>query len=141
MKPATALVVFALAACLGQAIAAEPATADQALQIVSRQKGVFTTPPIVMPTRKVPDGPLLGNGDVGVVIGGVVERQKYFGLGAPGGGDVNLKSISVTNSPERHRFYLSKNDFWKAKAIYPNGHPCPIGGIDVNIPALANGRR
>ena len=140
MKPATALVVFALAACLGQAIAAEPATADQALQIVSRQKGVFTTPPIVMPTRKVPDGPLLGNGDVGVVIGGVVERQKYFGLGAPGGGDVNLKSISVTNSPERHRFYLSKNDFWKAKAIYPNGHPCPIGGIDVNIPALANGR-
>ena len=140
MKPATALVVFALAACLGQAIAAEPATADQALQIVSRQKGVFTTPPIVMPTRKVPDGPLLGNGDVGVVIGGVVERQKYFGLGALGGGDVNLKSISVTNSPERHRFYLSKNDFWKAKAIYPNGHPCPIGGIDVNIPALANGR-
>ena len=140
MKPATALVVFALAACLGQAIAAEPATADQALQIVSRQKGVFTTPPIVMPTRKVPDGPLLGNGDVGVVIGGVVERQKYFGLGVPGGGDVNLKSISVTNSPERHRFYLSKNDFWKAKAIYPNGHPCPIGGIDVNIPALANGR-
>lgn len=114
--------------------------ADQALQIVARQKGVFTAPPIVMPTRKVPDGPLLGNGDVGVAIGGVIERQKYFGLGEAGGANVNIRSVSVTNSPERHRFYLAKNDFWKTKPIYPNAHPCPIGGIDVSIPALVNGR-
>ena len=46
----------------------------------------------------------------------------------------------MTNSPERHRFYLAKNDFWKTKTIYPNAHPCPIGGIDMNIPALVNGR-
>ena len=122
--------------------AASPDDADvatQALQIVARQKGVFAAPPIVVPTRKVPDGPLLGNGDVGVAIGGVVERQKYFGLGASGGANVTIRSVSVTNSPERHRFYISKNDFWKTKTIYPNAHPCPIGGIDVNIPALVGG--
>ncbi len=116
------------------------ATASQALAIVSRQRGVFTAPPIVTPTRKVPDGPLLGNGDVGVAIGGVIERQKFFGLGQSGGANVHTSPVAVTNSPERHRFWISKNDFWKPKAIYPNGHPCPIGGIDVAIPALANGR-
>ncbi len=116
------------------------AVATEAIAIVSRQKGIFTAPPIVMPTRKVPDGPLLGNGDVGVAIGGVVERQKYYGLGEAGGANVTVRPVAVTNSPERHRFYLAKNDFWKTKTIYPNAHPCPIGGIDINIPALVNGR-
>ena len=41
----------------------------QALEIVARQKGVFTQPPRIVPTRKVPDGPLLGNGDLGVTLG------------------------------------------------------------------------
>jgi alpha-L-fucosidase 2 len=111
-----------------------PTVATEALSIVSRQKGVFTAPPAVTPNRKMPDGPLLGNGDVGVTIGGVFERQKYFGPGD------NASPVSVTSSPERHRFWISKNDFWKAKTIYPNAHPCPIGGIDVSIPALVNGQ-
>jgi hypothetical protein len=139
MKPIQLLSLLAVASLPGHALAAEPTTAEQALAIVARQKAIFSAPPIVMPTRKVPDGPLLGNGDVGVAIGGVVERQKYFGLGEGGGANVTIRSMSVTNSPERHRFYLAKNDFWKTKTIYPNAHPCPIGGIDVNIPALANG--
>jgi len=112
---------------------------NQALALVSRQKGVFTAPPLVMPTRKMPDGPLLGNGDLGVAIGGVIERQRRFGLGASGGADVNIQVVAITNSPERHRFWIAKNDFWKTKSIYPNAHPCPIGGIDVTIPALLNG--
>lgn len=118
----------------------DPVLSTQAVQIVARQKGIFASPPILMPTRKVPDGPLLGNGDVGVAIGAVVERQKYYGLGEAGGANVTVRAMSVTNSPERHRFYLAKNDFWKTKTIYPNAHPAPIGGIDVTIPALANGR-
>ena len=117
----------------------EIAVTTQALSIVSRQKAVFTTPPILIPTRKVPDAPLLGNGDLGVAIGGVIERQTFFGLGEPGGGNVNIRAVAVTNAPERYRFYLSKNDFWKSKAVYPNAHPAPIGGIDVHIPALVNG--
>jgi hypothetical protein len=111
-------------------------TETEALSVVSRQKGVFTEPPVAMPTRKMPDGPVLGNGDAGVAIGGVVGRRKSFGLGGPGG----ASPVSVTSSPERHRFWISKNDFWKSKTIYPNAHPCPIGGINVSIPALVNGR-
>lgn len=114
-----------------------PTPATQDLSIVARQKGVFTEPPVVMPTRKVPDGPLLGNGDVGVAIGGVVEKQKYFGMAR--GGTNTCAPVPVTSSPERHRFWIAKNGFWKAKAGYPNSHPCPIGGIDVNIPALVGG--
>ncbi|MEI6675075.1 MAG: glycoside hydrolase family 95-like protein [Verrucomicrobiota bacterium] len=110
-------------------------TAERALSIVSRHKGVFTAPPVLMPTRKVPDGPLLGNGDVGVAIGGVLERQRQYDHGA----DNTASTIIPTSSPERHRFWIAKNDFWKTKAIYPNAHPCPIGGIDVTIPALVNG--
>ncbi len=113
--------------------------AAKALAVVARHRGVWTAPPLIMPTRKVPDGPLLGNGDVGVAIGGVVERLRYFGLGEAGGANVNVKPVSVTASPERHRFYIAKNDFWKSKSVYPNAHPCPIGGIDVSITALVNG--
>jgi hypothetical protein len=92
-----------------------------------------------MPTRKLPDGPLLGNGDLGVAIGAVTERLRYHGLGEDGGAKVTTRSTTATNSPERHRFWIAKNDFWKTKSIYPNGHPCPIAAIDLNIPALFNG--
>ena len=54
--------------------------ATQDLSIVSRHKGVFTEPPVVTPTRKTPDGPLLGNGDLGVAISGVIERRRFYGL-------------------------------------------------------------
>ncbi|MCX6996879.1 MAG: hypothetical protein NTV49_07300 [Kiritimatiellaeota bacterium] len=47
---------------------------------------VFTAPPGGVPTGTMPDGPLLGNGDVGVVLAG---------------------------PPEEQRFYIGKNDFWR----------------------------
>ncbi len=119
---------------------ADPSVAAEALSIVARQRGVFDAPPILMPTRKMPDGPLLGNGDVGVAIGGVVERRKYIGLGAPGGANVHVHDLSVTNAPERYRFWIAKNDFWKTKTVYPNAHPAPIGGIDISLPALVDGQ-
>ncbi|MEI6810270.1 MAG: hypothetical protein WCN95_16245, partial [bacterium] len=115
----------------------KPDTVTEDLSIIARQKGVFTEPPVMMPTRKLPDGPLLGNGDVGVAIGAVVENQKRYGM-APGGTNT-CKQVPVTSSPERHRFWIAKNGFWKTKGGYPNTHPCPIGFIDVNIPALING--
>ncbi len=93
--------------------AADPSDADAALQIVGKYKAEFTSPPKHVPTRKVVDGPILGNGDLGVAIGG---------------------------PPELQRFYISKNDFWKTKFVYPNAGPVPIGGIDVSIPALADGK-
>ncbi|MBE7502319.1 MAG: hypothetical protein HS113_18870 [Verrucomicrobiales bacterium] len=51
----------------------QAAVATQAFDIVARQRATLTAPPIAIPTRKVPDGSLLGNGDVGVAIGGVIE--------------------------------------------------------------------
>jgi len=61
------------------------------------------------------DGPIMGNGDLGVVISG---------------------------RPEAQRFWISKCDFWKGKKGFPgdkpNGSPCLIGGIDVSIPGLAD---
>jgi alpha-L-fucosidase 2 len=107
----------------------DAAVAAQALSIVSKQKAVFASPPILIPTRKVPDAPLLGNGDLGVAIGCVIERQKYFGLGEPGGGNVNIRPVAVTNAPERYRFYISKNDFWKSKNVYPNAHRLRSEGL------------
>ena len=116
-----------------------PDVAAEALRQVTRHSGVFHAPPVLMPTRKLPDGPLLGNGDLGVAIGAVTERLRYHGLGEDGGAKVTTRTTTATNSPERHRFWIAKNDFWKTKSIYPNGHPCPIAAIDLNIPALFNG--
>lgn len=96
-----------------QGIPDDPAHAAEVLELVSRQRGVFTTQPTVIPTRKVVDGPILGNGDLGVTIGG---------------------------PPELQRFFISKNDFWKTKFVYPNAGPAPIGGIDISIPALRGGQ-
>ena len=117
----------------------DPLVQSNALAIVARHRGLFERPPVLVPTRKVPDAPLLGNGDLGVVAAGVVERLVHHGLGDDGGANVRTRVLSPTNCPERLRFHLAKNDFWKTKPIYPNAHPCPIGGIDLVIPALAGG--
>lgn len=79
---------------------------------LSRYKAIFTQRPQQVPSNKVVDGPIIGNGDVGVVVSG---------------------------EPEQQRFWISKNDFWKAKRMFPNGSPCLLGGIDIHIPSLKNG--
>lgn len=113
--------------------------AREAIDSVGAYQGVWSAPPEVVPTRKVPDGPLIGNGDLGVAIGTGGERRRYFGLGEDGGARVTRRTNAPTACPEVHRFHLSKNDFWKTKTIYPNAHPAPIGGIDVAIAALNGG--
>ena len=68
---------------------------------------VFNAPPGDVPTKMMPGGPLLGNGDVGVVLAG---------------------------PPESQQFYIGKNDFWTrhpgdAKVI-------TVGAVKLSIPAL-----
>lgn len=58
---------------------------SQSANIVARQSLVLLHPPEHVPSGTVVDGPILGNGDVGVAIGG---------------------------PPEDQRFYIGKNDFW-----------------------------
>ncbi len=53
------------------AIAALPNLANQ-------YAGTFSSPPTLTDTNETPDGPLLGNGDVGVVVLGTVDATKFI---------------------------------------------------------------
>jgi alpha-L-fucosidase 2 len=74
-----------------------------------RYKAVFTTAPQKVPTSKTPDGPLAGNGDIGLTLGG---------------------------SPDKLTLYLGKNDFWRAYPVYPGGGIALPGWLEVKISAL-----
>lgn len=103
MLAAVYLLAFVLAC------AALPACADVSagLKIVATHNAIIHAPPRHVPTTKIPDGPLLGNGDVGVVLAG---------------------------PPQLQQFYIGKNDFWtntpaSAKVI-------TVGRVEIAIPAL-----
>ena len=52
--------------------------AETAQKLVSAHKAVFTHPPLRVPSDKHVDGPLLGNGDVGVVFAGPPEHLRLL---------------------------------------------------------------
>ncbi|OGV68851.1 MAG: hypothetical protein A3K19_01840 [Lentisphaerae bacterium RIFOXYB12_FULL_65_16] len=60
--------------------------------IVTRHTAVFTEPPKRVPSDRSVDGPILGNGDVGIVVGGTTGNQV---------------------------FYVAKNDFWSQNSTRP----------------------
>lgn len=68
---------------------------------------IFTAPPRNVPTSGMPDGPLLGNGDVGVVLAGL---------------------------PETQMFYIGKNDCWVRTP--DSGKAVAVGHVELRIPAL-----
>ena len=67
---------------------------------------VFTEPPKGVPTYYMPDGPLLGNGDLGVALAG---------------------------QPEEQRFYIGKNDWW---GYGDGSRAMPVGGLTLAIAEL-----
>jgi hypothetical protein len=71
--------LFAMLTSAQAAQAAEPPT-------VAKHVAIFDKPPQHVPTQGMVDGPLLGNGDVGVVLAG---------------------------PPEAQQFHVGKNDFWR----------------------------
>ncbi|AXY74335.1 trehalose hydrolase [Paraflavitalea soli] len=74
-----------------------------------RYKAIFNEAPRMVPTSKVPDAPLAGNGDIGLTLGG---------------------------SPDNLCFYLGKNDFWRAWPVYPGGGIAFPGALQVSSEAL-----
>jgi len=78
-------------------------------QLVSQYRAVFTEPPKHVPSFHSVDGPITGNGDIG---------------------------LTVSGSPERQRYWISKNDFWKSGPDFKQCGPSLIGGIDVHIDKL-----
>ena len=45
---------------------------------VAKHTAIFTQPAKQVPTPGMPDGPLLGNGDVGVALAGPPDAQRYY---------------------------------------------------------------
>src|ERR1039457_6662055 len=82
-------------------------SANAAFDHVSKHLAVFAEPPKHVPTQGMPDGPLLGNGDVGVALAG---------------------------PPEMQRFYFGKNDFWRRN--HADASITAVGVVSLSIPAL-----
>ena len=81
---AAALVAVGLTAVQGaspaaaQAAAVDDPTPGQALSTVAQFQGVWNSPPTALDTGETVDAPLLGNGDVGVAVGGSIDDQTYY---------------------------------------------------------------
>jgi alpha-L-fucosidase 2 len=87
---------------------------DQALEsrrIVSLYTTVFNKPPENIPSSSSVDGPLLGNGDMEVAIGGFPEAQYLI---------------------------LCKNDLWRLQHACGKSSPVPFGQLTIDIPSLKN---
>ncbi|MEI6646013.1 MAG: glycoside hydrolase family 95-like protein [bacterium] len=116
MKATTTLIVAGLLTSSAAAWAAEtPQTAAGKADFpVARLKAIFPEMLQKLPTRlphqQLPDGPLLGNGDMAVAVG---------------------------CAPERQQFWLAKNDFWKLKS--GKGGPRVFGWIYLDFPSLKDG--
>jgi len=80
---------------------------------------VFHEPPKHVPMRQMGDGPLLGNGDLGVMLGG---------------------------PPNALRFWIGKNDFWRAAGRVVDGSrfgrtlggPCGITAIGLCVDPVSS---
>lgn len=89
-----------------------------ALASAARHVGVWDSPPTGVPSTKVAEGPLLGNGDMGVVLGG------------------SRASLD---------FFIGLNQFWAIETVtvqepqepnYPR--VVSVGGIRLDVPSFNN---
>ena len=89
---------------------------DDASRILAACNVVFDQPPRAVPNWHSADGPLMGNGDLGVVMG-------------------------MGPVPGMHQFWLSKNDFWRLSGKFIRGEercsPKTFGTLNVTVPGLA----
>ncbi len=88
-----------------------PGAATTAREIVSPYIPVFEQPPREVPSFKSVDGPITGNGDIG---------------------------LTVSGPPEAQRYWISKNDFWKSGPDFKQSGPSLIGGLDIRSDDLKN---
>jgi hypothetical protein len=97
--------------CASATGAPEPSAraAAASREIVAAYTAVFEHPPRQVPSSKIVDGPITGNGDIGVTVSG---------------------------PPEAQRYWISKNDFWKSGPDFKQCGPSLIGGLDIRIDDL-----
>ncbi|MHC4504519.1 MAG: glycosyl hydrolase family 95 catalytic domain-containing protein, partial [Planctomycetota bacterium] len=82
---------------------------EESRRIVSSHTAIFDRPPRQTPSFKTVDGPITGNGDIG---------------------------LTVSGPPGNQRYWISKNDFWKSGPDFHQCGPSLIGGIDVRTKGL-----
>lgn len=99
----------AVARVRGGTKAMEQLAMEESRRIVSSHTAVFDRPPRRTPSFKTVDGPITGNGDIG---------------------------LTVSGPPENQRYWISKNDFWKSGPDFHQCGPSLIGGIDVRTSGL-----
>lgn len=92
----------------GTKVMEQPAM-EESRRIVSSHTAVFDRPPRRTPSFKTVDGPITGNGDIG---------------------------LTVSGPPGNQRYWISKNDFWKSGPDFHQCGPSLIGGIDVRTSGL-----
>ena len=100
----------------------EETLVERSKRIISPYKAVFKGLSMSTPIKTSVDGPLLGNGDMGVCLSEVAER---------GLDDRKMRQV-VSGA----RLWLCKNDFWKLAHDFKTGPSGPriFGGIDVKFP-------
>ncbi|MHC4505243.1 MAG: hypothetical protein ACYTFI_18220, partial [Planctomycetota bacterium] len=103
-----------LLACCAQSFALAGTMVNETKRIVSKYNAFFRYPPKGTPNKTIVDGPLMGNGDLGVCIAATGDAK---------------------------RFWLCKNDFWKLAHDYKSGPGGPrvFGGVDVKLPGYGGG--
>lgn len=104
VRPRGAVVTAAVAVLAGTIVTtalsrpalADSVSANQAWRIAQQHTGVWNSPPTTWNNGETVDAPLLGNGDIGVAVGGSIANQTM---------------------------YLGKNDFFSGSshAIKPQG--------------------
>jgi alpha-L-fucosidase 2 len=80
-------------------------------EIISKHTVTFSNPPKLTPADRAVDGPLMGNGDMGVAIAG---------------------------DAQKHCFILCKNDFWRLKHQYGKTCPVPFGEFVITLNQFNN---
>jgi len=75
-------------------------------KMVSQHRAVFSEPPQKTPSDTAVDGPLMGNGDMGV---------------------------AMTSHGKDHHFILCKNDLWRLEHQYQKSCPVPLGQLSLTL--------
>jgi len=74
------LLPLAFLVLLSMAVSAQGEVTSSSLgvQLAAQVHGVYTAPPRDTPSGEMPGGPIIGNGDIGIVLGGPPESLTYY---------------------------------------------------------------